>query len=395
MFLDVLRRRNPALIEQAIMLHQGGRIPANSYVIDLDAVTNNARIMAQAAQPTTLKIFAMTKQMGRNADFCAALRRGGIDAAVAVDMECARACRGAGLRIGHVGHLVQIPHGETDAAARMAPDFWTVFNREKALAASDAAARARRRQSLLTRIHAPGDTFYAGHEGGFGVDAELDSAADFIDALPGAHFAGITTFPALLFDLPNRRIMPTRNLRTLERAAEQLVRSGRKGIEINAPGTTSSMTFATLAAAGATQVEPGHGLTGTTPLHALEDLPEIPAVVYVTEVSHRHGGRGYCFGGGLYIDPVFPDYTPHAVVAATPTTAASALMPVEIPSPTAIDYYGMIDGPARVGDTVVFGFRPQAFVTRAYTIGISGVQSGTPTVHGVHDSWGHRTLWPD
>ncbi len=29
MFLDVLRRRNSALIEQAIMLHQGGRIPAD------------------------------------------------------------------------------------------------------------------------------------------------------------------------------------------------------------------------------------------------------------------------------------------------------------------------------------------------------------------------------
>ena len=35
MFLQPLRRRNPALIEQAIALHQAGSIPANAYVIDL------------------------------------------------------------------------------------------------------------------------------------------------------------------------------------------------------------------------------------------------------------------------------------------------------------------------------------------------------------------------
>ena len=45
MFLDVLRRRNPRLIEQSIALHQGGRIPANSYVIDLDAVAANAGLL--------------------------------------------------------------------------------------------------------------------------------------------------------------------------------------------------------------------------------------------------------------------------------------------------------------------------------------------------------------
>ncbi len=328
MFLDVLRRRNPALIEQAIALHQAGRIPANSYVIDLDAVAANARAIAEAARPLGLKVFAMTKQMGRNGDFCASVRRGGIEAAVAVDMECARACHRAGLRIGHLGHLVQIPRAEADTAAGFAPEYWTVFDRDKARQASDAAARHGRRQALLARIQAPGDTFYTGHEGGFDADSELAEAADYIDGLAGARFAGITTFPALLFDVATRTVAPTHNLRTLERAAAALARGGRRGIEINAPGTTSVAVLAALAGAGATQVEPGHGLTGMTPLHATETLPEVPAVVYVTEVSHLHGGRGYCFGGGLYIDPVFPDYTPRAIVAAEPTTAATALMPV-------------------------------------------------------------------
>src|ERR1700722_13171189 len=112
MFLDIIRRRNPGLIGAAIALHQQGAIPANSYVIDLDAVTANARLMRQESDRLGLRAFAMTKRMGRNPDFCAAVRRGGIDSAVAVDMECARLTHKAGLKLGHVGHLVQVPRAE-------------------------------------------------------------------------------------------------------------------------------------------------------------------------------------------------------------------------------------------------------------------------------------------
>ena len=152
---------------------------------------------------------------------------------------------------------------------------------------------------------------------------------------------------------------------------------------MNAPGTTSSAAFAALAAAGATQVEPGHGLTGTTPLHALtDDLPELPAAAYVTEVSHSYGGRAYCFGGGLYIDPVFPDYQVRALVAPGGDFDAAFLADAEIPPPSMIDYYGMLTPPdgrqIRTGDTVVFGFRIQAFVTRGYVVPITGVRGGTP-----------------
>ena len=49
MFLESIRRRNPRLIEQAIALHQAGELPANAYVIDLDAVEVNARAIAAEA----------------------------------------------------------------------------------------------------------------------------------------------------------------------------------------------------------------------------------------------------------------------------------------------------------------------------------------------------------
>jgi predicted amino acid racemase len=250
--------------------------------------------------------------------------------------------------VGHLGHLVQIPRGEADEAPALAPDWWTVFNLEKASEAGAASLKRGREQALLARVRAEGDQFYRGHEGGFSA-SDILAVASALDKVQGARFAGITTFPALLFDAANRKVKPTPNLETLRRASETLARAGRGRIEINAPGAISSVTRRALAEAGATQVEPGHGLTGTTPLHAVEDLAERPAVVYLTEVSQLSGGEAFCFGGGLYIDPVSPAYQARAVVSREPGSDETAPRNVEIPDPAAIDYYGMIDaaGPAK------------------------------------------------
>lgn len=396
MFLDALRRRNPKFVEAAIALHQQGRVPANAYLLDLDAVEENARTFSAEAERHGMKVFAMTKQVGRNSGFCRALARGGIRNVVAVDMACATACARAGMTIGHLGHLVQIPRREAPAAAALRADYWTVFSAEKADEAAAASKSAGREQGILARIHATGDTFYNGHEGGFSAK-DILAVAKMIDDLEGARFAGVTSFPALLFDGDQKKVLPTRNLSTLAKAAEALTRAGMRRMEINAPGTTSSVVVGALAEAGATQCEPGNGLHGTTPLHAMEDLPERPAVLYLTEVSHLHGGRAYCFGGGLYIDPVFPDYDVKAVVANAPTVSAKALASVDIPPPAAIDYYGMIDASGtakpKTGDSVVFGFRGQAFVTRSFIAGVSGVSRGKPKVETIENIFGDAVNW--
>ncbi len=398
MFLDVLRRRNPAFIEAAMTLHQQGKIPANAYVLDLDAVERNAGVLGAEARRLGLKIFAMTKQVGRSSSFCQAVKRGGIDSAVAVDMACARATHKAGLKVAHLGHLQQVArHEATAAAVTFKPDYWTVFNDSKAEEAASGARAAGRTQDLLARIHAEGDTFYRGHEGGFAA-ADVTAVADRFDALEGGRFAGITTFPALLFDHASRKVVPTHNLATLTKTAAALAKAGRRDIEVNAPGTTSSVMLAALAEAGATQCEPGNGLHGTTALHVMEDLPELPAVLYLTEVSHLSGGKAYCFGGGFYIDPIFPDYDVKAIVGSEPTTASAALRSVEVPPPSAIDYYGMIDatgpGAPKPADTAVFGFRGQAFVTRAYVVGVSGISKGVPKVETIETGFGETAAWP-
>jgi predicted amino acid racemase len=278
----------------------------------------------------------------------------------------------------------------------MSPDFLTVFSMEKAREAAAAAAAVGREQPMLLRLYASDDEFYSGHEGGFRAEDVL-AVADEIDALDGARFAGITTFPALLFDLHTTSLRRTHNLQTLEDAAAALRKAGREAFEINAPGTTSTAALDALAAAGVTQVEPGHGLTGTTPLHAVEDLTELPAACYLTEVSHLYEGRAFCFGGGMYVDPVFPPYQVRAVVGRAP--GSTALLDATLPPPSAIDYYGQLDltgaPPVAPGDSVVFGFRIQAFVTRAYTACISGLADGSPRVTGIWTATGEPTSWPN
>ncbi|MBA4170521.1 MAG: YhfX family PLP-dependent enzyme, partial [Chloroflexi bacterium] len=102
----------------------------------------------------------MAKQFGRVRPALDAVVRGGADGFVAVDMACVRPIARAGHRVGHLGHLVQIPRAEANEAASVRPDYWTVFSDEKAHQASHASGHLGVDQKLLARIHAVGDTFY-------------------------------------------------------------------------------------------------------------------------------------------------------------------------------------------------------------------------------------------
>ena len=191
----------------------------------------------------------------------------------------------------------------------------------------------------------------------------------------------------------------THNYNTLIKTADYLRNHGYPEIEVNAPGTTSSHIFKRLAEDGVIQVEPGHGLTGTTPIHAYEDMPEMPGYIYVSEVSHFYGGKPYCYGGGMYIDPVFDDYDVQACVGRDGDDALKCRISCEMPKPKAIDYYGILnpgkEQKINVGDTVVFGFRAQMFVTRAYVVPVSGISKNEPKVEGIYFTDGRRVGWPE
>lgn len=392
MFLSLLRRRNPEFLAAAATLHQTGEVPANSTVLDLDAMAHNVQALSAEAQRLGLTVFAMTKQIGRNPDACRVISANGIPAAVGVDIDCAIAAAAGGLRVGHLGHLVQVPRARASEGAILRPDFWTVFSLDKALETAASAVAAGYVQNVLVRISREGDRFYRGHEGGVPAE-DIVKVADAIDEIDGLRFAGVTTFPAALFNVDSNSVQATPNLTTLEIATNELQRSGRTAIEVNAPGTTSTSTLQMLANAGATQVEPGHAMTGTTPWHATKDLVELPAVTYVTEISHLWGGEAFIFGGGLYIDPVLGLPPTQALVIPRDADLTEArLVDVEMPKPEAIDYYAtfpVTDTALKPGDTVLMGFRPQVFVTRSHTVGISNI-TGTPVPHAVWSADGSR-----
>lgn len=387
MFLDTVRSRNAALIEAAIGLHRSGTVPSNSYVVDIDTVEANASVLAARASKAGLELYQMTKQFGRNPAIATVVARSGIPHAVAVDVQEARVLHTAGIRVGNVGHLVQVPRADAQQVLAMTPRFVTVFGVENARWISDAAKQMNREQPLLLRVVGPEDFFYPGQRGGIPL-GEVVAAGREIQRLPGVTVAGVTSFPCLQFDDALKRLQPTPNLRTIAVACRLLCEAEMPVKVINAPGVSCCSAFPILVKAGATLAEPGSALIGETPLHAVRSEPEVPALVYVTEVSHRLNDVVYTIGGGFY-------RRGRAQSALVATSDGDVFLPVVPDPPEAIDYYGALDGRAagqsvRTGDTCVYAFRVQAFVSRSFVAPVEGIRKGRPSLVGLFDAGGRR-----
>ncbi len=390
MFLERIRQRNLQLLRAATRLHQEGSIPANTWVIDLDVIAENAAILAQGARRSGLQTYVMTKQYARNPMVTRVAMDQGLGAPVAVDVQGAKMLHRYGMPIGHVGHLNQIPRHEITDVLEMKPEVFTVFSVEAAEAISAAAARLQRVQPIMLRVVGDGDVFFDGQEGGVPA-AELEPTARRIAGLRGVRIVGTVSFPCIRYN-PTRdvKVEPTPNMRTIVQAADRLRKMGFTISQINAPGNTSSETFQMIAEAGATHAEPGHGLLGTTPNHAFrDDLPERPSYVYVTEVSHFVGEQAYCFGGGFWSDIYDPTFVPSAVVGRDPDSIVDRVVK-SVPKKPIIDYHGVLASKEGIdiGDTVIFGFRTQMQMTRSQVAVMQGVQSGQPAVVGLFDHAG-------
>lgn len=391
MFLKSIIERNPQLVAAAVEFHQKGEIHANSWVVDLDTISENATILANAAKQYHLTTYVMSKQYGRNPIISKVAIKMGLYKAVAVDVQCVRLMKRYKVPIGHVGHLNQIPKNEIPFVLEGCPEVWTVFSVDQAKYISTAAQPIGLHQDLLIRIIGKNDLFFTGQEGGISED-ELITRAREIQDLPNVNIVGVTSFPCISYNPKNDDpVEPTPNFLTIKKAADRL--QNELGItisQINAPGNTSSHTFPMLSTNGATHVEPGHGLLGTTPNHAfLNGLPERPSYVYVSEISHHVGNEAYCFGGGFWSDIYDPDYVPRALVGYTPDEALSNMV-LSVPKKVIIDYYGSVTPASKcpIGATVVFGFRTQMQMTRSSVVILKGIASGTPEIVGIFDHAG-------
>ncbi|MFD9604153.1 alanine racemase [Streptomyces sp. NPDC057908] len=384
MFLDTVLTRNPELVDAAATLHRRGEIPPDTYVMDLDGVEANAALLAAEAERVGIGLWFVVKQLGRNPELIRAVARH-IPRFAAIDPPEARTLHAAGAQAGNLGHLVQIPRRALPEMLAWRPETVTVFDLANARAVSETAQRLGFVQDVLVRLEGAEGAVYPGQEGGVPL-GRLDSFAEAAEQLPGIRIAGVTAFPCVLCDPATGVPRATPNFALALKAREVLAARGHEHLKLSAPSATSMASLPLLAELGATHGEPGHALTGTTPLHALDpQQPEKPAYVYVSEIAHTlDDGRPAIRGGGFYARS-------HIRSALLPRTGAR--LGVQDAPAENIDYYRLLDAPAdgqdvRLGDTALLAFRTQIFVTRSTVAVVSGLASGTPRLSGLYDAQG-------
>jgi predicted amino acid racemase len=264
----------------------------------------------------------------------------------------------------------------------------TVYNVEHARWIDEAAANQGVIQDLLIRVYSPEDIFFQGQEGGF-PEAEVPHAVAEIGRLPNVRLVGVTAFPCVRYNqAPGDPADLTPNFYTILRAADTMRKLGVEVRQINAPGNSSSITMPMLAEAGATHVEPGHGLLGTTPNHVFrEGLPERPTYTWVSEISHHFGEYAYAYGGGLFQDIYQPGYQARALVGSTWDRARDNAVEYLHEIEQIIDYHAVLrpGDRCRAGDSAVFGFRTQMQMTRSYIAPVSGLSQGEVNLHYLFD----------
>ncbi len=389
MFLDISIRRNIELIEVAMGLHQEGKIRPNTYVLDLDRIEENAKKLKAEADKNNIKLYMMTKQIGRNPEVAKLISSVGIDKAVAVDPWEALVLARNGIKIGNVGHLVQIPSNMIKEIVELNPEVITVFTIEKAREISKEAEKQGKVQDIILKIIDDKDLIYEGQTGGFRKSELIESAKKIME-YKGVKIVGVTSFPCLLYNSQEKKVVETHNVKTLLDAAKILEEHLGLNLEqINFPSANSVSTISMIRKLGGTHGEPGHAFTGTIPINAHIDQPEIPAMVYISEISHIYGNEAYAYGGGYYRRGNIKK----AIVGPNLEKGLDNILKAIDISPTNIDYYGGLELENRkvnIGDTVVYAFRTQIFVTRSEVALIKGIDNGNPRLVGIYDNLGNR-----
>ncbi|MDN3019429.1 YhfX family PLP-dependent enzyme [Paenibacillus sp. BSR1-1] len=377
MFINMTKKRNPGLIQAAVKLHQEGKIPANTYVIDVDSLEDNVRKLSQTAKEHGLNLYYMSKQIGRSGFVGKFIEQSGIERAVAVDIDEAFELKKQDCHIGNIGHIVQPGKSQwEEVLTKLQPEVVTLFSVEKGRQLSEAAEKLGLVQDVILRVIRQSDMVYPGQFGGFLLD-QLEDSLDELLQLKGISVIGITSFPVLQINGEKNNFDFTSNMETIQLSRKILENKGITVTHVNAPSATCCHTIPMLKEYGVTHGEPGHALTGTTPLHAYkEDLPEVPAMVYVSEISHMDEKYAYTIAGGFYPRSNMEN----ALYGSHETDILEQHATVDCVSPENIDYYGCLkrEENMKVADTVIYAFRTQIFVTRAHVAFVRNVNSDQP-----------------
>jgi predicted amino acid racemase len=162
MFLEKTIKENKALIEFGFWAQQSGALLPDTYLLDLDAIEENARCMKTTADGFDITLYFMLKQLGRNPEVARALAGLGFSGAVCVDFREALGMIRAGVPIGNVGHLVQTPKAALKRILASKPQIVTVYSLEKAAEIDSVCGPDGYRQPVMLRVIGENDTLYPG-----------------------------------------------------------------------------------------------------------------------------------------------------------------------------------------------------------------------------------------
>ncbi|MGL4589613.1 MAG: alanine racemase [Mycoplasmatales bacterium] len=375
MFLKKIITENPKLIKYVQAKHQAGELLPDSYVIDVDTLLVNAQKMLKTAQAQQIKLFFMLKQIGRNPLIAQKLMELGFEGAVVVDYQEAIVMIENQIPIGNVGHLVQVPKSLLKRILLAKPKYFTVYSLEILDEINQLCLELNLKQKILLKvIDLENDLIYDGQIAGFELK-KLPKITEKLKKFQAVDICGLTAFPCLL--VIDEQISPTKNYQTIIRAQKLLNESGFKITELNLPSATSQSSLELLASLGATQAEPGHGLTGTLPIN--RQTNEQLAYLYLSEISHNVGSKSYCYGGGFYRRGNLK----HALIG-------QEIVEVNSPDSKSIDYYFEVKGNYNYGESVIMVFRTQMFVTRSQVILVEGLNKNNPQIIGVYNGLGKQ-----
>lgn len=382
MFLSKLMEKNQKLVDSSIELYRKGQIEPDSYVVDVDTLLENASKIKNEADKNSIRLFFMLKQLGRNPYIARKLVEIGYEGAVAVDFREAEIYIKNEIPISNIGHLVQVPKSLMTKIIKYGVDVATVYSFEKLVEINNISKTLNKVQKIMLKISGNEDLFYGGQLSGI----ELNDLEEFIKKsreLNNIKIVGITAFPCYLYDEDKKDITETNNYFTLKKALKIFESNNIKIEYIDTPSTTSILTLKKMKDGIGNIGEPGHGFTGTTPAHAELDLPEIPCVEYITEISHNFRGKSYAYGGGYY-------RRSHLENCLVTNDDGSHLAKVNHMDDSSIDYYFEIDNEEKINSIVTMAFRYQIFVTRSKVVLIKGLKDNNPEVIGVYNSLGGK-----
>lgn len=378
MFLKQLINKNKEFINVVENLYDLNQILPDTYCIDVDTFMENSLKIINEANKYGIKLYYMLKQLGRNPYLAKKLEDIGYGGAVCVDFKEAEIMMKNNLKIGNVGHLVQIPKSMLRKIINYGVEIITVYSLEVIEEISKIALEEDKVQDIMLKIISNDSSIYPGQESGFTLE-DIKKILNRIINLKGVRINGLTSFPCFLFDEEKKIIEKTNNLDAINEVKNYLIQNNIYPKQINLPSATTVENIKNIFLYGGTHGEPGHGLSGTCPINILDDSIEIPSYLYISEISHRYKDKSYFYGGGFY-----PRGNMKYAYINNKITSINKF------NSDNIDYYFSLDGNYNIFEKIILCFRTQIFVTRSDVVLIEGIKNKNPIIVGRYSSIGIR-----